>query len=89
MPRTSRPHRAGFTLLELVIVLMIIAAAQFLPGVAILAFVGIWVLGYVLIALVSSALQGVYTAALYRYAMTGEAGYFAPEIMGNAFRPKM
>jgi len=46
------------------------------------------VLGYVFLGLVGSALNGIYTAALYRYAVTGEAGYFDPGIMGSAFRPK-
>ncbi|HUF75727.1 MAG TPA: DUF6159 family protein [Longimicrobiales bacterium] len=46
------------------------------------------VLGYVLLALFASALNGIYTAALYRYAMTGDTGHFDANIMGNAFRPK-
>jgi hypothetical protein len=44
--------------------------------------------GLVLLALASSALKGVYTAALYRYASTGEAGFFEPAVMSGAFRPK-
>jgi hypothetical protein len=48
----------------------------------------IWVLGYVFLALFASALNGIYTAALYRYAITGDAGYFDADILGNAFRPK-
>ena len=55
---------------------------------AIVLAVGVAVLGYIFLALFSSALKGIYTAALYRYAMTGEVGYFDPDIMGNAFRPK-
>jgi hypothetical protein len=50
--------------------------------------VGVTVLGYVLLALFASALNGIYTAALYRYAMTGDTGQFDARIMGNAFRPK-
>jgi len=50
--------------------------------------IGLVVSGYVFLALFASALNGIYTAALYRYAMTGEAGVFDPQIMGNAFRPK-
>jgi hypothetical protein len=57
-------------------------------GAAALPMVGIVVLGYVFLALFASALNGIYTAALYRYAMTGETGFFDPRIMGNAFRPK-
>jgi hypothetical protein len=50
--------------------------------------IAIWVLGYVFLALFASALNGIYTAALYRYAITGDAGYFDADILGNAFRPK-
>jgi len=46
------------------------------------------VMGFILLALFASALNGIYTAALYRYAMTGDAGGFDARIMGNAFRPK-
>ncbi|HET9948081.1 MAG TPA: DUF6159 family protein [Longimicrobiales bacterium] len=46
------------------------------------------VLGYIALALFSTAMQGVYTAALYRFAMTGDTGHFDASIMGNAFRPK-
>jgi Family of unknown function (DUF6159) len=49
---------------------------------------GVAILGYVFLGLFASALQGIYTAALYRYAMTGDAGLFDVSIMGNAFRPK-
>jgi hypothetical protein len=44
--------------------------------------------GYVFLALLGSALGGIYTAALYRYAMTGDTGYFDPQILGHAFRHK-
>lgn len=40
------------------------------------------------IALVSSALSGIYTAAVYRYATTGEAGEFGTETLAGAFRQK-
>jgi hypothetical protein len=50
--------------------------------------IAIMVLGYVFLALFASALQGIYTAALYRYAITGDAGYFDADIMGNAFSAK-
>ena len=44
--------------------------------------------GYVFLALIGSALSGIYTAALYRYAMTGDSGAFDSRILGNAFRHK-
>jgi len=55
---------------------------------AIVPAVGIMVTGYVLIGLVGSALNGIYTAALYRFAMTGNVPIFDAHIMGNAFRTK-
>jgi hypothetical protein len=55
---------------------------------AVVPATAIWVLGYVFLALFASALNGIYTAALYRYAITGDAGYFDADILGNAFRPK-
>jgi hypothetical protein len=67
---------------------VIVAVGSLGVGVGILLPIGIMVAGYVLLALFASALNGIYTAALYRYAMTGETGFFDPQIMGNAFRPK-
>lgn len=60
------------------------------PGGAfvVIPLVGVMILGYVFLALFASALNGIYTAALYRYAITGDTGYFDADIMGNAFRPK-
>jgi hypothetical protein len=69
-------------------VAVIVLMAQLGMGMSILFAGGIMVAGYVLLALFASALNGIYTAALYRFAMTGETGFFDPQIMGNAFRPK-
>jgi hypothetical protein len=46
------------------------------------------VLGYVLLAVVSSALTGVYSAALYQFATTGEAALFEPRLLTAAFQNK-
>ncbi len=71
----------------LVSLCLIAVAAQVSPwGVAAAAVVAI--AGFLFLGLLGSALKGIYTAALYRYASTGEAGYFDPGIIGNAFRPK-
>jgi len=71
----------------IVSVLLMVLGAQISPwGVAAGAVVA--VAGFVFLALLASALKGVYTAALYRYASTGEAGYFEPAMVENAFRPK-
>ena len=41
------------------------------------------------LALVSSALGGVYAAAVYRYAAEGEAsGFFSADMVRGAFRQK-
>ncbi len=41
------------------------------------------------LGLFSSALNGIYTAAVYRYATEGQAGdFFETELVQNAFRPK-
>ena len=45
--------------------------------------------GYFFLALLSAALQGIYSAALYRFATTGDAGeHFNAAMMDQAFRPK-
>ncbi|MGD8282165.1 MAG: DUF6159 family protein [Gemmatimonadota bacterium] len=67
---------------------VIMAMASLGVGIGVLFVVGIMVAGYIVLALFASALNGIYTAALYRFAMTGETGFFDPQIMGNAFRPK-
>jgi hypothetical protein len=54
--------------------------------VAASAFAALAVIG---LALIQSALQGVYSAALYRYATEGEAGQgFSSSVLDGAFRPK-
>ena len=75
---------AGWTAVTFV---MAFAAGAIAP-VAVLPVVLIGFGGYVALALVGSALGGIYTAALYRYAMTGDTGAFDAQIMGQAFRPK-
>jgi len=45
--------------------------------------------GYFFLGLLSSALKGIYSAALYRFATTGDAGeHFNAATMEQAFRPK-
>lgn len=66
----------------------LIALASQLSSAVVVGAVGVAVCGYLLLALLSSALKGVYTAALYRYASTGDAGFFEPSVMGAAFRSK-
>jgi len=56
--------------------------------VAVLPIVGVGFVGYIFLAIMGSALGGIYTAALYRYAMTGDTGMFDANLIGNAFRTK-
>ncbi len=64
-----------------------VAVNMFSP-VAALPVMGISVVGFVFLALMGSALKGIYTAALYRYAMTGDTGHFGTQFLGNAFAGK-
>ncbi|MGB3462044.1 MAG: DUF6159 family protein [Rhodanobacter lindaniclasticus] len=56
---------------------------------AVVAAVAIVVLGFILLGLIQSALQGIYAAALYRYAEAGEASAgFDQALLQQAFAPK-
>lgn len=66
---------------------LVALGAQLSPAGALVG-VALAVAGYVFLALFASALKGIYTAALYRYASTGEAGFFDAGMVGQAFRPK-
>jgi hypothetical protein len=67
----------------------IFGAAQTANPALIVAVIAIVVLAVVGIALVQAALQGVYSAALYRYATDGNVGEsFSSALLGEAFRPK-
>ena len=64
-------------------------AAQTGSPVLIVLMAAVVVLGVIGIALVQAALQGVYSAALYRYATEGNAGEsFSGALLGEAFRAK-
>ena len=70
-------------------VALIAGVAQTANVALIVLVVAIVVLTVVGLALVQSALQGVYSAALYRYATEGNAGEsFPTALLGEAFRPK-
>jgi hypothetical protein len=67
----------------------IFGAAQTGNPALIVFVIALVVLAMIGIALVQSALQGVYSAALYRYATEGNAGEsFSTALLGEAFRPK-
>jgi hypothetical protein len=57
--------------------------------VAIVVAAVIVVTGFVLLGLVQASLQGIYAAALYRYAESGEASVgFDQALLQQAFAPK-
>jgi hypothetical protein len=59
-----------------------------IPSLIILAVLFL-VFGLLVLGLISSALNGIYTAALYRFATTGQtAGYFDPTIIKESFKQK-
>jgi len=77
-----------FLLMGLVAVPLIMLASS-IGEVAVLPVVLSFAGGFILLILVSSALKGIYSAALYRYATTGDAGeHFSAEMMEEAFRPR-
>ena len=56
---------------------------------AIIAAIVIVVVGLTLLGLIQASLQGIYAAALYRYAEEGEVGYgFDQAMLEQAFKPK-
>jgi hypothetical protein len=67
----------------------IFGAAQTGNASLIVLVIAMVVLAVVGLALVQAALQGVYSAALYRYATDGNVGEsFSSALLGEAFRPK-
>ena len=69
--------------------MLILAAAATESAALIIVVACCLLVAFVAIALVSSALGGVYAAAVYRYAAEGQAdGYFTSAMVKNAFRRK-
>lgn len=69
--------------------IMIVAFAS--GAVVVIVFaIGLIVLMFATLALIGSALNGIYVAAVYRYAVTGETEgkFFRPELVEGAFRQK-
>ncbi len=72
-----------------VAVLLLIAAASTQTAALIIATAVLVVVGFLLIALIQSALAGIYSAALYRYATSGEgSAHFDKTALQAAFAPK-
>jgi L-cystine uptake protein TcyP (sodium:dicarboxylate symporter family) len=73
----------GLVAIPLIIFTSSISEALLIP--LILSLLG----GFILVGVVSSALKGIYSAALYRYATTGDPGeHFSAAEMERAFREK-
>ncbi|MCX6054048.1 MAG: DUF6159 family protein [Chloroflexi bacterium] len=84
------------TVFNLIIFGMILLAVA---AIALVAYISgpIWImiaigilliLAILILSLVNSALTGIYTAAVYQYATTGEAGkFFDPTVVQDAFHP--
>jgi hypothetical protein len=67
----------------------VFAVAQTASAPLIVLVVAMLALAFIALALVQSALQGVYSAALYRYATGGNVGAkFSGTLLGEAFRMK-
>jgi hypothetical protein len=82
-----------FGLLTVLVILLAIPTFIFIAStnsVAIIALAAVlFVLIFVFLGLISSTLNGIYVAAVYRYAAEGEAsGFFSEEMVRGAFRPK-
>ncbi len=67
----------------------IVAAVSLQMTALIIVVVVLMVLALIALGLISSALTGIYTAAVYRYATAGEtSGYFDAEVIKNTFKQK-
>lgn len=70
-------------------VVFILGASQTSSGALIIGVTALIALAVIGLALVQTALQGVYSAALYRYATEGNVGEaFSGTLLGDAFRQK-
>ena len=78
-----------FFLLALVGVAAIVAAALTGSGTLIVLVVALVIAAMLLAALIQAALAGIYSAALYRYAVgAGDSEGFNAQLLGQAFRTK-
>ena len=76
-----------------VLLLMVGGGAIFAAAVTgsvalIITVVALVLAAVMLLAMLNGALSGIYTAAVYRYATTGETAGFDPNIIKNAFKQK-
>ena len=79
----------AYFLLAVAAIFLCYFSLQVGSGAGIVFVIAITIVAFVLLALIHAALQGVYAAALYRFATTGEGGgEFDGALMENAFRQK-
>lgn len=78
----------AFVLYSLVAIPIIVLAVSTGTAALIIAAAVCVALGYGALALISATLSGIYSAALYRFATTGEAGFIDRRLLQQAFQPK-
>ncbi len=78
----------AYVALAIVAIPVVIMAFGTGQGAVIAGVIGCVVLAFILLALVNASLSGIYSAALYRFATTGEAGAFDNSVLRNAFVAK-
>lgn len=84
----------GLVTFLLIVTMVLVAVPVFIVAGAIsevllIPLVLTFIAGFIALILFTSALNGIYTAALYRFATTGDAGdHFDSDMMREAFRPK-
>jgi hypothetical protein len=83
---------SGLTSLGLFLVILvpgIVLSVLLENGLLMIPVALVFILGIMLLSLLSTTLTGIYAAAVYRYAAEGDTGgYFAPDVVKNAFRLK-
>lgn len=68
-----------------IIIVAITAGSAILIGLVVMLLVLVWVA----LGVLSATLSGIYSAAVYRYAVRGETGaYFGEDLVQSTFRPK-
>jgi Family of unknown function (DUF6159) len=83
-----------FGLISMGLMLVVIVPAGFLAyqlsqPLILVPMVGLLIVLLVIVGLISSTLQGIYAAAIYRFATEGDPGhFFSPDLVQNAFRTK-
>jgi hypothetical protein len=77
----------GFAIAAIGIALgvVVINAGVTAAGVAIIVLA---ILAVVVVAMLSATLRGIYSAALYQYAVGGDTGLFTEDVLAGAFRAK-